>query len=139
MRPKNLPPDANDTWGYDGERLVYLVRFNVSWPGPQTPCQRCGIIVSKDDNDQWEKHQITHRVWLYADTKEPYSNGLSHFRWCGCPKDGTLSMLRQIGIDVRKNVIWKVRPEFEPIPFLQFWNHYPPLYCYDCGGYIPLL
>lgn len=108
-RPTNLPDNAN-TWGFDGDRLVYLVRFNDSYP--MSGICSCGDTIRLDD---WEKHSLTHRVWRYADTGERHERVglLTYHRFCEC---GTSRFIAGTSEGPQ-----------------------PPMWCYDCGGYISIL
>src|SRR5208282_1162898 len=85
MRPIELPVNAS-MWGYNGSRLVYLVKFNLPLPIDLT-CPECQIMVSREkakdkQEDDWEKHKLEHRVWRFADTGERYYDGLSQHHIC---------------------------------------------------------
>jgi len=74
------------TWGFDGERVVYLVRFNPPLL-PDGACSKCSFVVaanSKDRDKEWEEHCMTHRVWFYSDNQERFYGGLTQHRLCDC-------------------------------------------------------
>jgi hypothetical protein len=114
------------TWGHDGNRLVYLVKFNIPYPADKL-CPKCWTEVKLDKGDEWDVHMMTHRLWFYEDTGERYLNGISQHRHCPCPDNQPKPMFP----------CWQCGGYFcslhnKPIPA-------PPMWCSECGGYIRII
>lgn len=71
------------TWGYKPGVVAYLRRFDIPFPEGGI-CPLCASIITINKGDEWDKHMVTHRIWIDHGTNEPFDDGLSMHRFCEC-------------------------------------------------------